>query len=168
MSIPVAKVVIDVLVFTIFSVAKDITVAIVFIDAVVGAASVPLLVQLRELHAPCVVSCTVPSSSVSVVGQGRKSPSVYVVSPVKLEMNRWMLWVWWVRTQSWGSHNGEAGPHLLIDVLSRHLGCRYGTEAIENFCAVHNFTRIVRGHTMAAEVGGPRMRCLFAGPAHCY
>ena len=39
MSIPVAKVVIDVLVFTIFSVAKDITVAIVFIDAVVGAAS---------------------------------------------------------------------------------------------------------------------------------
>ena len=40
MSIPVANVVIDVLVFTIFSVAEDITVAIVFIDAVVGAAYV--------------------------------------------------------------------------------------------------------------------------------
>ena len=39
MSIPVANVVIDVLMFTTFSVAEDIAVAIVFIDAVVGAAS---------------------------------------------------------------------------------------------------------------------------------
>ena len=90
----------------------------------VGAASVPLLVRLRELHAPCVVSCTVPSSSTSVVGQGRKSPSVYVVSAVTFEVYPTIVGCCGsgVCVHILVVIFGEARPHLLIDVLTLVAG----------------------------------------------